>query len=303
MRTPTRTAIATAPLLLLAACGGGGDPYSGDGQSSGAGGGDAVVVGSANFPESTLLAHIYAKALEAEGIDVETQLDIGSREVYYDQINQGNLSVFPEYNGGILYHLHPEAESGTTEETNQAVRERLPKELAILESAPAQNKDSITVTRQTAEEHGLSAIGDLADVAGDMTLGAPAEFETRPQGVPGLEEVYGTEFGGFRPLEGNLLVEGLRGGDVQAANLFTTDPAFTTGDFVALEDPENLFGSQNITPLINKKAVDRQARDVLNAVSAELTTDALIELDARVQLDHEEADEVAADWLTEAGLD
>ncbi|GAA4890629.1 ABC transporter substrate-binding protein [Streptomonospora salina] len=298
MRTPTRTAIAAAPLLLLAACGGGGDPYSGDDEGGGAGGG-ALVVGSANFPESTLLAHIYAKALEAEGITVETQLDIGSREVYYDQIIQGNLSVFPEYNGGILYHLDPEAASGTTEETNQAVREELPDELAVLESSPAQNKDSITVTRETAEEHGLTAIGDLDGVAGGMTLGAPAEFETRPQGVPGLADTYGVEFGGFRPLEGNLLVEGLRGGDVEAANLFTTDPAFTTGDFVALEDPENLFGSQNVTPLVNEEAVDQQARDVLDAVSAELTTDALIELDARVQLDHEEADEVAADWLAQ----
>ncbi|MUL42732.1 ABC transporter substrate-binding protein [Streptomonospora sp. PA3] len=297
-----RPAIAAAPLLLLlAACGGGQDPYSDDGGGGG-GGGDALVVGSANFPESTLLAQIYAQALEAEGIAVETQLDIGSREVYYDQIAEGNLSVFPEYNGGILYHLDPDAESGTTEETNKAVRAALPENLAILESAPAQNKDSITVTSETAEQENLSTIGDLEAVAGDMALGAPAEFKTRPQGVPGLKDVYGVEFGSFRPLEGNLLVEGLRGGDVQAANLFTTNPAFTTGDFVALEDPENLFGSQNVTPLINKDDVGRQARDVLNAVSAELTTEELIELDARVQIDHEEADKVAADWLAETGL-
>ncbi|QBI52931.1 ABC transporter substrate-binding protein [Streptomonospora litoralis] len=297
MRTPTRLAPATVPLLLLlAACGGGQDPYSGEG-------GGALVVGSANFPESTLLAHIYAKALEAEDIEVETQLDIGSREVYYDQIAQGNLSVFPEYNGGILFYLEPEAESGDTQETNEAVRAALPDNLAILESSPAQNKDSITVTSETAEQENLTTIGDLQRVAGDMTLGAPAEFETRPQGVPGLADTYGVEFGGFRPLEGNLLVEGLRGGDIQAANLFTTNPAFTTGDFVALEDPENLFGSQNVTPLINKEAVGQQARDVLNAVSAELTTETLIELDARVQIDHEEADVVAADWLAEAGLD
>ncbi|WP_255430047.1 ABC transporter substrate-binding protein [Streptomonospora sp. PA3] len=302
MRTRMRPAIAAAPLLLLlAACGGGQDPYSDDGGGGG-GGGDALVVGSANFPESTLLAQIYAQALEAEGIAVETQLDIGSREVYYDQIAEGNLSVFPEYNGGILYHLDPDAESGTTEETNKAVRAALPENLAILESAPAQNKDSITVTSETAEQENLSTIGDLEAVAGDMALGAPAEFKTRPQGVPGLKDVYGVEFGSFRPLEGNLLVEGLRGGDVQAANLFTTNPAFTTGDFVALEDPENLFGSQNVTPLINKDDVGRQARDVLNAVSAELTTEELIELDARVQIDHEEADKVAADWLAETGL-
>lgn len=304
MRTPTRFAIATAPLVLLLAACGGGDPYSGEGDGGGqdGSGGGAIVVGSANFPESTLLARIYAQALKAEGIAVETQLDIGSREVYYDQIAQGNLSVFPEYNGAILFHLNPDAESASTEETNAAVRKELPENLAILEPSPAENKDTISVTSETAVQEDLATLGDLKGVAGDMALGAPAEFETRTQGVPGLQDVYGVEFGEFTPLEGNLLVEGLRGGDVQAANLFTTDPAFTTGDFVALEDPENLFGSQNVTPLINKDDVGPQARDVLNAVSAELTTEQLTELDSRVQVDHEEADEVAADWLAEAGL-
>ncbi|MDA0563051.1 ABC transporter substrate-binding protein [Streptomonospora sp. S1-112] len=303
MRNPTRLAIAGVPLvLLLAACGGGEDPYAPSGGGEGGGGGGPIVVGSANFPESTLLAQIYAQALEAEGIEVETQLDIGSREVYYDQVAEGNLSVFPEYNGALLFHLDPEATSGDTEATNEAVRAALPEGLEILESSPAENKDSITVTQETAEQEDLETIADLADVAGDMTLGAPAEFETRTQGVPGLADVYGVEFGEFRPLEGNLLVEGLRGGDVQAANMFTTDPAFTSGEFVALEDPENLFGAQNVTPLINAEAVDQEARDVLNAVSAELTTEILTELDSRVQVDHEEADEVAADWLAEAGL-
>src|SRR5690625_3381264 len=159
MRTSTPLAMASVPLLLLlGACGGGQDPYSqGGGEGEGGGGGETLVVGSANFPESSLLARIYAKALKAEGISVETQLDIGSRDVYYDQIAQGNLSVLPEYNGGVLFHLNPEAESGGTEETNKAVRAELPKRLAILESSPAQYKDSIAVTKVTVMQYGVEA--------------------------------------------------------------------------------------------------------------------------------------------------
>ncbi|WP_067963789.1 ABC transporter substrate-binding protein [Nocardiopsis trehalosi] len=301
MRTAKRLAIAGVPLILAATACGGGDPYQ-DGGGGEGGGDGAVVVGSANFPESILLAEIYAQAMEAQGVEVEKQFDIGSREVYYDQIESGNLSVFPEYNGAILFHLDPDASSGDTEATNEAIRAALPEGLEILDSAEAESKDTVTVTRETAEAHGLRTLADLADVAGDLTLGAPAEFETRTQGVPGLAEVYGVEFGDFTPLEGNLLVEGLTNGDVQAANLFTTNAVFTTGDFVALEDPENLFGSQNVTPLIYGDAVDETARAALNAVSAELTTEDLTELDERVEVDHEEADDVAADWLQQAGL-
>ncbi|MFC3995138.1 ABC transporter substrate-binding protein [Nocardiopsis sediminis] len=296
----TRLAIAGVPLMLAATACAGDDPYESGGGGGGADG--AVVVGSANFPESILLAEIYAQALEAEGVTVEKQLDIGSREVYYDQVESGNLSVFPEYNGGILFYLDPDAVAGDTEATNAAIEEALPEGLEILDSAAAESKDSVTVTRETAEAEGLETIADLAEAAPDMTLGAPAEFETRPQGVPGLAETYGVEFGEFTPLEGNLLVQALADGDVQAANLFTTNAAFTSGDYVALEDPENVFGSQNVTPLIHGESVDETARAALNAVSAELTTEQLTELDQRVEVDHEEADDVAADWLQQAGL-
>ncbi|CAM3865658.1 ABC transporter substrate-binding protein [Nocardiopsis gilva] len=302
MRRPMRSAIVGLVLVpLLAACGGS-NPYGDDGSGGGSGGSGKIVVGSADFPESTLLAHIYAKALEAKGMEVGTQLNIGSREVYYDQIAEGNLSVFPEYNGAILYYLDPDATATDTEQTNKAVAERLPEGLEILDPAPAENKDSVSVTRETAEKEGLKSLKDLKKAAGDMTLGGPPEFETRPQGVPGLNETYGVEFKNFRALDASLLPQALKNGDVQAANLFTTDPAIVKNDFVPLEDPEGLFGTQNVTPLVNSNAVDDKARAALNAVSAKLTTETLSKLNERVSIDHENAADVAADWLDSAGL-
>ncbi|MFW5420018.1 ABC transporter substrate-binding protein [Nocardiopsis sp. CNT-189] len=302
MAIPTRitAAAAAVPLLLAAGACGASDPYSEGGAANGSGG--AIVVGSADFPESTLLANIYAQALENAGQEVETKLNIGSREVYYNQIESGNLSVLPEYNGGILLYLDQKAEPGNREETDERVEEALPDGLSILDSAAAENKDSITVTRKTAEENDLTEIGDLSGVSEDMVLGGPPEFESRPQGVPGLEKAYGLEFKRFESLEPALLPQALTDGDIQAANLFTTDPAIATEDLVTLEDPENVFGAQNVVPLIHDASVDDAAREALNAVSAELTTDDLAALNERVSIEHESPADVAADWLQEKGL-
>ncbi|MBR8744912.1 ABC transporter substrate-binding protein [Nocardiopsis sp. MG754419] len=299
-----RIALIGIPLAaaLLTACGGS-DPFEEQQDGGGDEGGDGtVVVGSADFPESALLAEIYGRALEAEGASVDYQLNIGSREVYYDQIEAGSLSLFPEYNGGILFYLDPEATIGDAEETNAAITDALPDGLEILDSSEAENKDSVTVTRDTAEEADLTTIADLAEVAEDMTLGAPAEFETRPQGVPGLESVYGVEFGEFRSLDPALITQALSEDDIQAGNLFTTDPLIAVEDFVVLEDPENLFGAQNITPLINSEQVDADAREAINAVSAALTTEELVLLNERIMVDNDNAADVAQEWLEEQGL-
>ena len=300
-----RLTLAGLPLsvLVLSACGAS-DPYEEGGDEGGEGaGGGTVVIGSADFPESTLLAEVYGRAMEAQGVDVEYQLNIGSREVYYSQVEEGNLSVFPEYNGAILAYLDDDAPSGSPEETDAAVEEALPDGLEALESSEAENKDSITVTQEVAEEHGLETLADLEGVAEDLVLGGPPEFETRHQGVVGLEEVYGVEFGEFRSLETALLTQAMLDGDIQAANLFTTDPQVAVEDFVVLEDPENIFGAQNITPLVNSDQVDETAREALDAVSAELTTEDVTELNERVVIDNENAADIAQDWLAEAGLD
>ncbi|MFE9247008.1 ABC transporter substrate-binding protein [Nocardiopsis sp. NPDC006938] len=296
-----RLALTGLPLVLLLSACGGSDPFEEDGGGDGGASG-SVVIGSADFPESTLLAELYGRAMAAEGVDVEYQLNIGSREVYYSQIESGNLSVFPEYNGATLAYLDDGAPSADAEETNALVREALPDGLEILDSSSAENKDSITVTSETAEEHDLASLTDLAGVADQLVLGGPPEFETRHQGVVGLESVYGIEFREFRSLEVALLTKALLDDDIQAANLFTTDPQIAVEDLVVLEDPENLFGSQNITPLINAEQVDDTARDALNAVSAALTTEELTQLNERVVIENENAADVAQEWLEAQGL-
>lgn len=302
------TAFGLITTFALTACGGGGDsddnPLSGGSEDSG--GGKSIVVGSANFPENQLLAEIYAQALEDKGLKVTRKFDIGAREVYYDQVVKGGIGVFPEYNGALLsVAVDKKSTATSTEEINAELKAKLPKSVEILDSAAAEDKDSVTVTAETAAKHNLKTLADLKPVAKDMTIGAGSEFKTRTQGGVGLKTVYGVEFGKFQPLDAgaqSTLLKLLKDNKVQAANLYTTDPAIVEDKLVVLEDPKNLFSSQNVTPLVYKSAVDDKAKAALNALSAKLTTEDLLEMMKKLVNDKEDASDVAKEWLTNAGL-
>lgn len=296
--------------LSLTACGGGdsdSNPLTGDSSSAGGGGGGkTLVVGSANFPENQLLAEIYAQALEAKGLKVTRKFNIGAREVYYDQIVKGGISVFPEYNGALLSVAVDKSSTATsTEDIDAELKKKLPSSVEILDSAPAEDKDSVTVTPEIAAEYNLKTLADLKPVAGRMAIGAGSEFKTRQQGLVGLEKIYGVKFKKFQPLDAgaqSTLLKLLKNGTVQAANLYTTDPSIVEDKLVVLEDPKNLFSSQNITPLVYKSAVDDTAKAALNGVSAKLTTEDLLEMMKKLVNDKEDASAIAKDWLTKAGL-
>jgi osmoprotectant transport system substrate-binding protein len=286
-------AVALLALALLPACGGGGS-----------GSGKTVVVGSANFPENVLLAQIYAQALDAKGVDVDVKPNIGARELIYKQIQSGGLSILPEYNGALLAYLDKTATATSTDDVNAALKSKLPKELEILDSSKAEDKDALNVTKATADKYSLKSIEDLKSSAKDLVIGGPPEFKTRQQGILGLKDVYGLEFKEFRSLDtaGPVTVSALEKDDIQVANLFSTDPAITVNGFVVLDDPKNLFSSQNVTPLVNKAAVNDKVTGALNAVSAKLDTPTLTKLMQQVAVDKQDPEKVAKDWLKTAGL-
>jgi osmoprotectant transport system substrate-binding protein len=287
-------AVALLALVLLPACGGG----------SGSGSSKTITVGSANFPENVLLAEMYAQALEAKNIKVNRKFNIGARELIYKQISSGGLSVLPEYNGALLAYLDKNDSSTSTDQVNAALKAKLPSTLEILDSAKAEDKDSLNVTKATADKYSLKSIEDLKPVASSLVLGGPPEFKTRRQGSVGLKDLYGLDFKEFRSLDtaGPVTVAALEKGDIQVANLFTTDPAIAVNNFVVLDDPKNLFSSQNVTPLVYKSAVNDTARNALNALSAKLDTPTLTQLMRKVAVDKQDPEKVATDWLKSAGL-
>ena len=302
-RTTSAIALLAASILGLTACGSGSDPLASESPaaSASAGSGEPIVVGGANFSESTLLAEIYAGALRAKGLNASTKPNIGSREIYLRALEDNSVQVFPEYTGALAL-FYDKAYTGTDpEEVYSHVKEVIPDTLVVLDKSVAEDNDSIVVTKQTASEKGLTTIEDLAPVAGDLSLAAPPEFKERPQGIPGLEKTYGVTFGSFRPLTGQGVVQALKNGQVDAANIFSTDPAIAANDFVQLEDTKKLFGSQNIVPLVRADRAD-EVRDALNAVSAKLTTESIAQMLKQTDIDKKDPKAVAEEFLTANGL-
>lgn len=292
-------AVAASTALTLSACSGG-DPLAEDTSAASSG---SIVVGSADFPESQLLATIYADALKSAGVDATTKLNIGSREVYMPALLDGSIDLLPEYAGATLSYLDKDATGTSPEEVSEELADALPKGVSMLTPSDAQDSDVLAVTRATAEKYDLKTIEDLAPHASDLVLGGPPEWKTRHEGVSGLKEVYGLEFKEFRTLDvgGPLTISALANGQIAAADLYSTSPAIKENDFVSLEDNKNLFRAQNVVPIIAEDQATDEVKTVLDDISKALTTKDLIEMNGRLA-DQESIDDVASDWLDEHDL-
>ena len=269
------------------------------------GDGGGLTVAAANFPESNILAQIYGQALEAGDVDVSVEEDFGTRPALLDALEDGSVDLTPEYVGALLNELEgPDTATSDLQESVDALDTALEDvDLVGFEPSDAQDVDALAVTQETADELGIETYTDLAGVAGDLTLGAPAECAEFPACIPGLRDTYGIEFGDFVPLEaGPPIFDALNNGDIDVARVFSTDAAIAENGWVVLEDDQGLNPVQNVIPVGNEDADTEEIADIVNEVSAALTTEELTELNRRVVIDVEDPEDVAADWLEENDL-
>lgn len=297
----TRAAVAVVALLglTLAACGSS-DPTKGDKSASG-----TITVGSAAFPENEIIAEIYAQALEAKGVTVKKKLNIGAREAYIPAMKNGEIDLLPEYSGNLLQFVDKDATATSAEDVADALSSALPEGLEVLEVSEAEDKDSLNVTPEFAEAEGLKTIGDLAKIDG-LKVGANPEFKTRPFGLPGMERIYGIKGAKFTAISdggGPATLKALLDGKVDVADIYSTTPSILANKLVTLEDPENMFAAQNVVPLINSDKASDEVKEVLNEISAQLTTADLLELNSKNQgADKTAPATLAKEWLTDKGL-
>lgn len=293
-------------VVLVAACGNS-DPLRGTGKANTDP--NSITVGSANFPESETIADIYASALRANGFDVSTRLGIGSREAYVPAVRTGTVSIVPDYTGNLLQYLDPDATATIAADVDKALAAALGPGLATGTPAPAEDKDAVVVTKETADRWQLSSIADLAKHSGEVKFGAPAELQERRGGMPGLKANYGLDISksNFVPIAdggGPATVTALVSGQVTAANIFTTSPALARHHLVVLADPKHNFAAQNVVPVINANKMTPKVTKVLDAVNAELTTAELIALNESVSGDTKTEPATAASrWVAAQGLD
>lgn len=289
-------AAAAASTLVLAACG---SAQSFDGGSSPS---STIVVGSQDYYSNEIIAEVYAQALENAGYTVDRQMRIGQREVYMPEIEAGSIDVFPEYTGNLLQYLDSNATARSADEVYTALTGALPQGLRALDQTPATDQDSYVVTAEFAQEHSLASIGDLAG-AGPVTLGGNSELETRPYGPAGLSQTYGVTVA-FTPIEdsgGPLTVKALRDGDIQLANIYSSDPALADGTVTVLQDPKGLFLASHVVPLASAR-VDDAAAAVINRVSGALEPSDLVEMNRASTREQKSASTIARDWLASKGL-
>lgn len=292
-----RQALLLVVAVLVAACGG--PTATPPGPV-----GDAVVVTSFDFSESTLLAEVYAQALEGAGIPVRRELGLGPRELVLPALRQGLVDVVPEYLGTALATVTgaPVDPALGTRQAHGLLAQALESEgLRALAPSPAQNQNGLAVTRSTAQELGLSTTSDLAPTAPRLSVTGPAECPQRPYCLPGLRAAYGLAFGRFVPYDsGSQRFTALQQGVVDVAVVFTTDGLLATEELVLLADDRGLQPVENVLPVVSERAVDRygpQLVATLDAVSARLDSRALTFLNWRVQVAGRDVVDEARGWL------
>ena len=281
-------------LFFLAACGSPPDPEEPP---------DTVRFASYDFAENQILTEVYAEAARRAGIPVSVTHGVGPREVVAPALQQGVVDVVIDYLGTALTFARPAAPSLTREPV--AMRAVLSRVLGgrgvlVLEAGQAEDQNGFAVTTAFAAELGVARLSDLIDLAPELTFGGPPECPDRPFCLQGLEEVYGLDFGQVRAMPSRAAtVEALVAGDIDVGLLETTDARLAVAPIQLLIDDRDLQPPENVIPLVRAEAIDRWGeplRTALDQVSERLTTNDLVQLNRRVELDGLTPQEAAAFW-------
>ncbi|MDQ3145421.1 MAG: ABC transporter substrate-binding protein [Actinomycetota bacterium] len=270
--------------------------------------GPAVTIGAQDFGESAIMAEIYKQALGEAGYEVGTQSLGGFRDLEIAAFDNGEINFAPEYAASMLEFLNGNAGEATSdaEDTVTQLQTYLDeKELTALEPSDAVDTNSFVVTREKADELGLETLSDLAEKGADLTLGGPADCETNPFCIPGLQDVYGLDLSAnFTQLEAGAVADALAADQIDVGVLFSTSGRIDDEGWVLLEDDETLLAADNIVPVVSNEVLDAYGDDfesLVDGLSGALTTEELTELNKRFDIDKEDAADIAADWLSDNG--
>ncbi|NGO15298.1 ABC transporter substrate-binding protein [Streptomyces sp. HC44] len=297
---------AAASVPALSACSSGITSLDGGGGAGGGGGSSksGITIGTANFTENQVLGYLYAAVLDAAGVKTTVRPNLGTREILIPAIKGGDIDLLPEYQGALLHYVDPKSKATEEGEMQNALAMALPAGLQVLPYGMAEDSDAFVVTRETADKYGLASLADLKKQNGKLVIGAAPEVKKREVGVVGLEEVYGLEFKEFKSLDssGPLVKGALKKGDVDVANLFTTDTDIQENRWVVLTDPKNLIPGQHVVPLIADRRADSIVRKALAELGNVLTTADLTELNRQVDKDKKDPEDVANSYAEKKGL-
>jgi osmoprotectant transport system substrate-binding protein len=279
--------------LLATACG----------SSGGSGGGSkgTITIGGFNFPESSILSYIYGGALKDSGYNVKYRLNLGARSIVGPALEKGDIDMYVGYTASDLEFFDNKAgkAGGDAAKNADLLNGYLkPKGLEALTPSKANDQNAWAVTKQEAQKHHLKTLSDLKPVASQYVLGGPSDCETRNDCLLGLEHVYGLHFKSFTriDIDSPQMLDALEKGDIQVAEVFSSDGAVAARNFVVLDDDKHIVAADSVVPIGKTKAL-KGASSTLNGVSAKLTTADLLKMNKRAGVDKDDPDTIAADWL------
>ena len=282
--------------LSLTACG-----ASSSGTSTTAESGGAIVIGSKDFTENEVVAEIYVLALEDAGYTVERKMDIASSVIHTSIVNK-EIDLYPEYTGtGLISILQREALTDPQEvyDTVKAAYEEQ-FQLTWLDYAAANDGQGLFISRAASDEYGITTISQLQEHAGELRFASQGEFDEREDGLPGLEKVYGPfEWKSSKVYDNGLKYEVVENGEADVSPAYTTEGRLVETDkFVLLEDDKQVWPPYNLAPVVRDEVLEAHPdiADVLNSISAKLDTETVTQLNARVDIDKEEYEDVAREF-------
>lgn len=313
MRRQTKLLAGVVALSLLGAACGDDD----DNTETGSGGdapadipdGPAISIGAQDFGESLILAEIYEGALDDAGYEVGIQEVGGFRDLLFGAFESGEVNLAPDYLASELEFLNENAGQATSDaDETFGLLEPLLTEKGIVGLTPsdAVNTNAFVVTEETSEELDITTLSDLAEKGSDLVLGGPQDCESNPFCIPGLQQTYDLDLSeNFVPLDAGLVATSLGEGAIDVGVLFSTDGQIASEGWVLLEDDQEMLAADNIFPIVAQDVVDAYGDDLtglLDEISAELTTEDLIELNKRYDVDKDDAEDIADDWLADHGF-
>ncbi|MBL3700195.1 glycine betaine ABC transporter substrate-binding protein [Leucobacter luti] len=274
--------------------------------ASGTGKDRTITIGSKGFAESWIMGELYAQGISALGYTVSLKTNVGSTEIINTALQAGQVDIYPEYTGVIVVVLGGEERlMDSAEATYEWAREwEAEHGVTTLNATPFENKNAIAVTEEFAAEHGLRTMSDLRGI-GDFVYSTYPENVTGGQGYEGIVETYGLDNMELKTLSIGLNYQAIERGEIQAADVFTTDPQLSRSGLVVLEDDRKLFGFQNVVPLIRTEvfdAVDDDVPEFLNELHSLLTVDAIRALNSAAAVNRLDPAQVAKVFLQENHL-
>jgi osmoprotectant transport system substrate-binding protein len=292
--------------LLAAACGSDSPSTSGTTTTAGAAKPE-IKIGAQDFGESKILSEIFKQAFEHNGYKASVKELGGYRDLLFAAFESGDVNFAADYLASELEFLNNKKGEATSDAAATLAKLQPyldAKGLYAFEPAPGVNSNAFAMTKAKAKELGITKISDLKGKESGLKLGASQDCETNPNCIPGLKATYGVDLsGGFVGLEsGSAIAQALAAGEVQIGVLFTTDGVIAAKDFLVLQDDKALFKADNILPVVTSDLDTPDVETLVNSISTKLTTDELIAMNKRFDIDKDDASTIAKDWLTENGF-